>query len=58
MEECGLDRKDAEYEASMPIECEVYYKKGSGVFIVESCAVESGTVYDPYDGEICGEDKS
>lgn len=34
---------------------EMYYQKHSGLFIVEEGAVESGTVYSPYDGELCDE---
>lgn len=48
----------AEAEAEWPVvecECEIYYEKHSGVFAVESGAVESGTIYSPYTAEI-GED--
>ena len=34
---------------------ELYYQKHSGLFIVEEGAVESGTIYSPYDGELCEE---
>jgi hypothetical protein len=34
---------------------EMYYQKHSGLFIVEEGAVESGTIYSPYDGELCDE---
>lgn len=37
------------------MECELYYDKHSGLFAVESGAVESGTIYSPYSGEICEE---
>ena len=35
------------------MDCELYYEKEYGLFAVESGAVESGTVYSPYNGEIC-----
>jgi hypothetical protein len=35
------------------IDCEIYYDKHSGLFAVECEAVESGTIYSPYSGEIC-----
>ena len=35
------------------MECEIYYDKHSGLFAVESGAVESGTIYSPYSGELC-----
>lgn len=38
-------------------ELEIYYSKGCGLFAIESGAVESGTVYDPYTGELCEEYK-
>ena len=37
------------------MECEIYYDVDSGVFAVESGAVESGTIYSPYSGELCEE---
>lgn len=37
------------------IECELYYEKHSGLFAVESGAVESNYVYSPYSGELCEE---
>jgi hypothetical protein len=33
---------------SNPIELEIYYEKGSGLFAVESEAVESNGTYSPY----------
>lgn len=56
--ECGAYKaeEDAKVEnPSIKIECEIYYEKGSGVFAVESGAVESGCVYSPYSGEECEE---
>lgn len=37
----------------MEIELEIYYEKGTGLFAVESEAVESGTIYSPYTAELC-----
>lgn len=42
---------------SFEIDCEIYYHKEFGVFAVESDAVESNTIYSPYNGEICEEAK-
>lgn len=39
------------------IDCELYYQKHSGLFAVEEGAVESGTIYSPYDGKLCEEYK-
>lgn len=39
------------------IELELVYHKHSGLFAVESDAVESGTIYSPYSGELCEEYK-
>lgn len=48
------DRKEAERLVSgMEIELEIYYEKGTGLFAVESEAVESGTIYSPYTAELC-----
>lgn len=35
------------------MECEIYYEQGGGLFIVECGAVEAGTIYSPYSGELC-----
>lgn len=54
MEECGYPRKEAEdIVKSMDFELEIYYEKGTGLFAVESDAVESGTIYSPYTAELC-----
>lgn len=37
------------------MDCELYYHKGFGLFAVEEGAVESGTIYSPYNGELCEE---
>jgi hypothetical protein len=48
------DREEAERLVSqMEIELEIYYEKGTGLFAVESEAVESGTIYSPYTAEVC-----
>jgi hypothetical protein len=53
MEECKLTREEAEESVSkMEIELEIYYEKGYGLFAVESGAVDSGTIYSPYSGEL------
>lgn len=41
-------RGEAEKLALEPIECEIYYEVGAGLFAVESGAVESGIIYSPY----------
>jgi hypothetical protein len=47
---------DAEKDnPTFEMECELYYDKHSGLFAVESGAVESGTIYSPYSGELCEE---
>lgn len=54
IEDCGLSREEAEQEVEgMVIECELYYHKSSGLWATEQGHVESGIVYDPYDGSIC-----
>jgi hypothetical protein len=46
-EEAEADNK------SITIECEIYYEKFYGLFAVEADAVESGTIYSPYNGKRC-----
>lgn len=41
------------HNPTIEIECEIYYHKHSGLFAVECGAVESGTIYSPYSGELC-----
>ena len=41
------------YNPTFEMECELYYDKHSGLFAVECGAVESGTIYSPYSGELC-----
>lgn len=52
MEEGAFDNEnDAKfYILTNPIELELYYHKGYGLYGVEPDAVESADVYDPYDG--------
>lgn len=46
--------EEAEYWLSeTDIELELYYEKDSGLFAVESEAVECGNIYSPYTGELC-----
>ena len=50
--------EDAENDnPSFEMDCEIYYDKHSGLFAVESGAVESGLIYSPYSGEECEEYK-
>lgn len=57
-EGCADSREEAEAQIKdMKIELEIYYEKGTGLFAVESEAVESGTIYSPYTGELCEEPK-
>lgn len=44
----GHSREEAAKLALEPIECELYYEVGAGLFAVESVAVESGIIYSPY----------
>ena len=56
MDECGMSREEAENVIKdMKIGLEVYYEVGYGLFAIESDAVESGTIYSPYSGELCEE---
>lgn len=58
IEECGMTREQAEESIeNMEIELEVYYEKDYGLFAVDSEAVTSGTIYSPYSGELCIENK-
>lgn len=47
----GMSREEAEKVALEPIELELYYETGHGLWAVESEAVESDTVLSPYTGE-------
>ena len=50
---CGTKERDAKILALEPIELEIYYEQDCGLFGVDSGAVESGTIYSPYSGELC-----
>lgn len=53
--ECGMSNEEIEdFMKDCKIDLELFYHKGSGLFGVESGAVEScttGGLYSPYDGE-------
>lgn len=54
--EQGLYHSIEEAEVKNPkieIECEIYCEKHIGLFAVESGAVESGTIFSPYSGDVC-----
>ena len=56
IEDCGMSREEAENEVDgMVFECEIYYHKSGGLWATEQGHVESGIVYDPYDGTVCEE---
>lgn len=50
---CGTVEEAETIVSNMEFELEVYYEKGSGLFAVESEAVECGTIFSPYSGELC-----
>ena len=52
MEEGAFDNENdaRSYILTNPIELELYYHKGYGLYGVESDAIECSDVYDPYDG--------
>lgn len=53
-QKCYDTIEDAERDnPTFEMDCEIYYDKHSGLFAVECGAVESGTIYSPYSGEIC-----
>jgi hypothetical protein len=51
----GLSREEAEKEADKKMEVEMYYDADAGLFLIEAEAVESGTIYNPYSGELMDE---
>lgn len=56
--ECGAfdNETDARnYILTNPIELELYYHKGFGLYGVESDAIECADIYDPYDGKLMEE---
>lgn len=52
---CETQEEAESMIGDMGFELEVYYEKGTGLFAVESEAVESGTIYSPYTAELCEE---
>ncbi len=47
----GMSKKEAKnFVSTTPFELEVYYSPDCGLFLVESEAVESTEIYDPYTG--------
>jgi hypothetical protein len=50
---CATREEAEKVIADMEFELEIYYEKGTGLFAVESEAVESGTIYSPYTAELC-----
>ena len=48
----GLSSEEAKKAAKEPIELELYYDPDAGLFAVESDAVESGIIYNPYTAEL------
>ena len=52
---CSTEEEAESVVEDMEFELEIYYEKGTGLFAVESDAVESGTIYSPYTAELCEE---
>lgn len=50
---CSTEEEAEKLVNDMEFELELYYEKGTGLFAVESEAVESGTIYSPYTAELC-----
>ena len=50
---CKTEEEAEEIVKDIDFELEIYYEKGTGLFAVESEAVESGTIYSPYTAELC-----
>ena len=50
---CSTEQEAEKIVEDIEFELEVYYEKGCGLFAVESEAVECGTIYSPYSGELC-----
>jgi hypothetical protein len=47
--------KEVDLIGKKGMELEIYCEPGHGVFAVEPGAVEAGTIYSPYTGELCDE---
>lgn len=50
---CSTQEEAEKIVNDIEFELEIYYEKGTGLFAVESEAVESGTIYSPYTAELC-----
>ncbi len=49
----GMTRDEAErFILAVPFVMEVYYAPNQGLFLVESEAIESTDIHNPYDGEV------
>ena len=48
----GMTKEQAEADALQPIIVEMYYDQNAGIFLVESEAIETGNIYNPYSGEL------
>lgn len=48
----GMSESEAKKCALEPIEVEMYFDQNAGLFLVESEAVESGSICNPYSGEL------
>lgn len=51
IEIAGMTEQEAKDYLLQPIELELFYANGLGLFAVESAAVESTQIYNPYTGE-------
>lgn len=52
IEQYGMTEQQAEdYIETTPIEMEIYYQEGYGMFLVEAEAVECSAIYSPYTKE-------
>ena len=49
----GLSEEEAKKILLLGYEMEVFYSEGQGVFLVESEAIESTPIFNPYDGTEC-----
>ena len=51
--ESGMTENEAEYHITVyGFEMEVFYQENCGLFMVESGAVDSIDIYDPYNGDL------
>lgn len=49
----GMTEKDARDAIANGVVMEVYYSPNQGFFLIESEAVESTIIFNPYDGIVC-----